>query len=111
MQVQEATETAAMASGKELHRVLEAEVKKEEVDVELETSEDAWALRLLSCIQCLRQLMKDGLTREVYLFGHLQVTPDVQLGSHCAVHQLPGTWLQSLTESVMASAVPCMATE
>ena len=74
MQTQEATETAAMASGKELHRVLEAEIKKE-VEVELETSEDAWALRLQSCIQCFRQLMRDGLTREVYLFGQLQVTP------------------------------------
>ncbi len=71
--MQEATETATMASGRELHRVLEAEVK-EEVDVELATAEDAWALRLLSCIQCLRQLMKRGLTREVYLFGQLQVT-------------------------------------
>jgi len=70
--VQEVTETAAMASGKEVHRVLEAEVKKE-VDVEMQTKEDAWAVRLLGCIQCFRQLMRRGMTREVYLFGQLQV--------------------------------------
>ena len=61
-----------MASGKEVHRVLEAEVKKE-VDVEMQTKEDAWALRLLGCIQCFRQLMRHGMTREVYVFGQLQV--------------------------------------
>jgi len=61
-----------MASGKEVHRVLEAEVKKE-VDVEMPTKEDAWAVRLLGCIQCFRQLMRRGMTREVYLFGQLQV--------------------------------------
>lgn len=90
--MQEATETAAMASGKELHRVLEAEVK-EEVDVELATAEDAWALRLLSCIQCLRQLRKRGLTREVYLFGQLQVATDLQMGNFCGVHQHTGASL------------------
>lgn len=75
--MQKVTETAAMASGKELHRVLEAEVKTE-VDVQLATPEDAWALRLLACIQCFRQLMKTGMTREVYLFGQLQVSGNFQ---------------------------------
>ena len=83
-----------MASGRELHRVLEAEVK-EEVDVELATAEDAWALRLLSCIQCFRQLRKRGMTREVYLFGQLQVATDQQVGNACCVHQLTSAWLQS----------------
>ena len=74
-----------MASGKELHRVLEAEVK-EEVEVELATAEDAWALRLLSCIQCFRQLMMRGMTREVYLFGQLQVKPDLRLYAYMQLH-------------------------
>ena len=87
MHVQEARETAAMASGKELHRVLEAEVK-EDVEVELETAEDAWALRMLSCIQCFRQLMRQGMTREVYLFGQLEVTPDLQRDDECTSHSL-----------------------
>ena len=95
--LQEATETAAMASGRELHRVLEAEVK-EEAEVEMATAEDAWALRLLSCIQCFRQLMRRGMTREVYLFGRLQVTPAAS-GNHCTSQQLP------------TCALPCQATE
>ena len=70
--MQEVTKTAAMMSGKELHRVLEAEVKDEGV-VEISSPEDAWALKLVDSIMCFRQLMKQGMTREVYMFGQLQV--------------------------------------
>ena len=70
--LQEVTETAAMMSGKELHRVLEAEVK-EEGDVALSSAEDAWALKLVDSMLCFRQLMNQGMTREVYIFGQLQV--------------------------------------
>ena len=79
-----------MTSGKELHRVLEAEVKTV-VDVKPVTAEDAWALRLLSCIQCFRQLMNRGMTREVYLFGQLQVAVEEALrstASYVALHEL-----------------------
>ena len=61
-----------MMSGKELHRVLEAEVKDEGV-VAVSSPEDAWALKLVDSIMCFRQLMKQGMTRETYVFGQLQV--------------------------------------
>ena len=61
-----------MMSGKELHRVLEAEVKDEGV-VEISSPEDAWALKLIDSLMCFRQLMKQGMTREIYIFGQLQV--------------------------------------
>ena len=61
-----------MMSGKELHRVLEAEVKEEE-GVAVSSPEDAWALKLVDSIMCFRQLMKQGMTRETYVFGQLQV--------------------------------------
>jgi hypothetical protein len=83
-----------MTSGKELHRVLEAEVKTV-VDVKPVTAEDAWALRLFSCIQCFRQLMHRGMTREVYLFGQLQVAIKVALqstASHAALQEGHVAW-------------------
>ena len=43
--------------------------------VQILTQEDAWAVRLLDTIACLRQLLKTGLTREVYVFGNMQVQP------------------------------------
>ncbi len=61
-----------MAGGKALHSALEAEVKVA-AEVEVATREDAWAVRLLDTLACLRQLRKQGLTREVYVFGNIQV--------------------------------------
>ena len=52
--------------------MLEAEVKDKGV-VEISSQEDAWALKLFDSIMCFRQLMKQGMTREVYMFGQLQV--------------------------------------
>ena len=43
--------------------------------VQILTQEDAWAVRLLDTIACLRQLLKTGLTRDVYVFGNMQVPP------------------------------------
>ena len=42
--------------------------------VEIQTREDAWALRLIETIQSLRSLTQKGMAREVYVFGKLQVT-------------------------------------
>ena len=95
-----------MTSGKELHRVLEAEVKTV-VDVEPVTVEDAWALRLLSCIQCFRQLMHQGMTREVYLFGQLQVGIKKALrstASHVAVQELLACGIEALYLFLHANA-------
>ncbi|KAK9909719.1 hypothetical protein WJX75_006580 [Coccomyxa subellipsoidea] len=67
----EVTETEAMSAGSVLHKALELEVKTV-VEVEVASREDAWALRLIECIVCLRQLMRKGMTRELYVFGKLQ---------------------------------------
>ena len=61
-----------MSAGSVLHKALELEVKTV-VEVEVASREDAWALRLIECIVCLRQLMRKGMTRELYVFGKLQV--------------------------------------
>lgn len=61
-----------MAAGKKQHAELEAETAVE-VEVETESREDMWALRLLATITALRQLQSEGLTREVFCFGLLQV--------------------------------------
>lgn len=61
-----------MSAGSELHSRLELEVKTP-VHVDIESREDAWALRLIESIACMKQLMHKGMTREVYVFGKLQV--------------------------------------
>ena len=61
-----------MAAGKRQHAELEAETALE-VEVETESREDIWALRLLATVEALRQLQSQGLTREVFCFGLLQV--------------------------------------
>lgn len=66
-------ETAAMRSGKERHAILEAETALDQVTVEVETREDRFALRLINMAQGLKQLMLEGITRELMIFGILQV--------------------------------------
>lgn len=61
-----------MAAGKKQHAELEAETAVA-VEVETESREDVWALRLLATIESLHQLKTSGMTREVFCFGLLQV--------------------------------------
>ncbi len=99
-----------MTSGKELHRLLEAEVKTA-VAVEPVTPEDAWALRLLNCIQCFRQLMHQGMTREVYMFGQLQVAIRKALrstGSHDCIPQLLAESMDLFCLSLHTNAGPLL---
>lgn len=84
---QEVTKTAAMIAGSDLHKALELEVKTF-VEIEVITREDAWALRLIECIACLRQLMRKGMTREVYVFGKFQVGRSTHLASRCLCGEL-----------------------
>ena len=43
------------------------------VELETQTREDAWGLRFLNVLNCLRQLTQQGLTREVFLWGLIEV--------------------------------------
>ena len=61
-----------MAAGKKQHAELEAEMAVE-VEVETESREDVWGLRLLASIESMHQLRCNGLTREVFCLGFLQV--------------------------------------
>ena len=43
------------------------------VELETQTREDAWGLRFLNVLNCLRQLTQQGLTREIFLWGLIEV--------------------------------------
>ncbi len=63
-----------MRAGTAHHARLEAETTVA-AHVEVATWEDFWAVRLLNSVAALRQLSAEGLTREVYVFGLVQVPP------------------------------------
>lgn len=73
---QEELETEAMRAGTAHHARLEAETTVE-AWVEVASWEEFWAVRLLNSVAGLRQLAAEGLTREVYVFGLVQVDPHV----------------------------------
>ena len=43
------------------------------VELETQTREDAWGLRFLNVLNCLRQLTQQGLAREIFLWGLIEV--------------------------------------
>ncbi|KAG5715711.1 Defects in morphology protein 1 like protein [Termitomyces sp. T112] len=58
--------------GKALHKVLERQVKAEELQVEVSSEEEQWALRLINILNSLDGLLLQGYTRELPVFGVLQ---------------------------------------
>ncbi|KAL1558582.1 exonuclease V, chloroplastic [Salvia divinorum] len=63
--------TKAMKAGSARHVVLEEEVIKR-VKVQVESAEDAWALKFMNFIVGSNQLLFDGLTRELPLVGFVE---------------------------------------
>lgn len=61
-----------MHAGLAVHAKLQAEVIQV-AEVAVATPEDAWGLKLLNTIQGVHQLLSEGMTRELYIFGSLQV--------------------------------------
>jgi hypothetical protein len=61
-----------MEAGTKLHADLEAETSVA-VEVEVETFEDAWAVRIIDMICRIQQLLEIGMTREMWMFGSLEV--------------------------------------
>ncbi|KAH9923591.1 exonuclease V [Fomitopsis serialis] len=55
--------------GQSVHKVLEREVRPEEVQIEITTQEERWGLRLVNMLACLDSLMESGLSREMPVFG------------------------------------------
>ncbi|KNZ76384.1 Defects in morphology protein 1 like protein [Termitomyces sp. J132] len=55
-----------------LHKVLERQVKAEELQVEVSSEEEQWALRLINMLNSLDGLLLQGYTRELPVFGVLQ---------------------------------------
>ncbi|KAH9828673.1 exonuclease V a 5' deoxyribonuclease-domain-containing protein [Rhodofomes roseus] len=55
--------------GQSVHKVLEREVRPEEVPVEITTSEERWGVRLVNMLASLDLLMESGLSREMPVFG------------------------------------------
>ena len=43
------------------------------IAVEVTTVEDAWAVRLMDMLTGLHQLQVEGMTREMYIWGNVQV--------------------------------------
>lgn len=60
--------TAAMKQGSAVHKVLEDQVHRT-VQVDIQTKEDAWGLRIWNVIQGLRTLRETGRTRELEIWG------------------------------------------
>jgi exonuclease V len=67
-------ETEEMASGSEIHKGLMLELV-DEVPVTLESAEDELYLLLLNVRTGLEQLLKEGRTRELYVFGRVGTFP------------------------------------
>lgn len=57
-----------MRQGSRVHQTLEDQVHQT-VEVDLQTKEDAWGLRIWNIIQGLRTLRETGLTRELEVWG------------------------------------------
>ncbi|KZT08784.1 uncharacterized protein LAESUDRAFT_697055 [Laetiporus sulphureus 93-53] len=55
--------------GRSVHKVLEREIRPEEVHVEVTTMEERWALRLVNMITSLDSLVELGCCREMPVFG------------------------------------------
>jgi exonuclease V len=66
VQVGKPAPTPVMQAGTARHEQLEREVITR-VEVPVTTREDAWALKLLNMITGLRQLLHEGMTRELYM--------------------------------------------
>ncbi|RAL60397.1 hypothetical protein DID88_000172 [Monilinia fructigena] len=60
--------TSAMKQGSAVHKVLEDQVHRT-VQIDIETKEDAWGLRIWNVIQELRTLRETGQTRELEVWG------------------------------------------
>ncbi len=67
-------ETEQMANGSEIHKGLMLELV-DEVPVTLQTPEDEVYLLMLNIRTGLEQLLKDGKTRELYVFGRVGMFP------------------------------------
>ncbi|KAF7899278.1 uncharacterized protein EAF01_008491 [Botrytis porri] len=61
-------QTPAMKQGSAVHKVLEDQVHRS-VQIEVQTKEDAWGLRIWNVIQGLRTLRETGQTRELEIWG------------------------------------------
>ncbi|PQE15464.1 exonuclease V protein [Rutstroemia sp. NJR-2017a BVV2] len=83
--------TSAMKQGSAVHKVLEEQVHKT-VQIDIQTKEDAWGLRIWNVIQGLRTLRETGQTRELEVWGTIDglvvngvidelnyICPDVEL--------------------------------
>ncbi|KAB8301261.1 hypothetical protein EYC80_003147 [Monilinia laxa] len=60
--------TSAMKQGSAVHKILEDQVHRT-VQIDIETKEDAWGLRIWNVIQGLRTLRETGQTRELEVWG------------------------------------------
>jgi exonuclease V len=62
-----------MVAGTEAHLALELELH-DIVPVETKTRADVWAVKMIRAIQGVRELLLDGKTRELWVFGSLEGT-------------------------------------
>lgn len=60
--------TPAMKQGSKVHRILEEQVYNM-VEVQVETKEDMWGVKIWNVIQGLRALRATGMTRELEIWG------------------------------------------
>ncbi|EMD42251.1 hypothetical protein CERSUDRAFT_90860 [Gelatoporia subvermispora B] len=58
--------------GQAVHKTLEREIRPEEVEVDIATLEEEWALKLVKMIACMQDLMTGGCCREMPVFGLIQ---------------------------------------
>ena len=61
--------TPAMRQGSAVHKVLEDQVFPVTINVDIQSKEDGWGLRIWNIIQGLKTLQETGMTRELEIWG------------------------------------------
>ncbi|KAJ9525140.1 hypothetical protein QJQ45_020674 [Haematococcus lacustris] len=88
--------TASMTQGSNIHEQLEREVIVDQVDVEVDSAEDELALQLLNAVAAIRQLVLEGLTRELRMFAKIRAIMATCAGL-CAPQ---GQWLVGVIDQL-----------
>ncbi|KAI0003844.1 exonuclease V [Russula compacta] len=78
-----------MERGRAVHKQLEREIHPEAVEVEIHVQEEYWAARLVNMLSCLQNLMEEGFTREMPVFGILQDKPVVGIIDEVSLKPIP----------------------
>eukprot|EP00127_Corallochytrium_limacisporum_P002943 Clim_evm32s143 gene=Clim_evmTU32s143 len=102
-------ETPAMKSGIEIHDALEAEVHDME-EVYTETKTDIMAIKLANMVVCMTEVITNGLTREMPLYGIVRTMGGDCLWFSGIIDEVRWTAAADLPERIPRASTPEMKT-